>query len=147
MIRLEGRTPVLFLDKTFLNVTGGNGNNLVDAVGDELNYQILLANPGNVTLTDVSIAEPLTGLVVNGLTLAPGQIQTYLTTYTLTQADIDSGAFNTSAITAGTITTKDSSTAGRYTFQCCATSSPASRSENGTAMKSAISTAWRTSMP
>jgi uncharacterized repeat protein (TIGR01451 family) len=83
------RTPVLFLDKTFLNVTGGNGNNLVDAVGDVLNYRIVVANPSNVTLTQVSIAEPLTGLTVNNLTLAPGQTQTYLTSYTLTQADLD----------------------------------------------------------
>ncbi len=83
------RTPALFLNKTFLNVTGGNGNNLVDAVGDVLHYQIVVANPSNVTLTDVSVSEPLTGLSVNGLTLAPGQIQNYLTSYTLTQADLD----------------------------------------------------------
>jgi uncharacterized repeat protein (TIGR01451 family) len=83
------RTPVLFLDKTFLNVTGGNGNNLVDAVGDLLNYRIVVANPSNVTLTDVSVNEPLTGLNVAGLTLIPGQTQTYLTSYTLTQADLD----------------------------------------------------------
>ena len=83
------RTPVLFLDKTFLNVTGGNGNNLVDAVGDQLNYRIVVANPSNVTLTDVSVSEPLTGLTEGALTLAPGQTQTYLTHYTLTQADLD----------------------------------------------------------
>jgi uncharacterized repeat protein (TIGR01451 family) len=83
------RTPVLFLDKTFLNVTGGNGNNLVDAVGDVLNYRIVVANPSNVTLTAVSVEEPLTGLNVAGLTLNPGQTQTYLTSYTLTQADLD----------------------------------------------------------
>jgi uncharacterized repeat protein (TIGR01451 family) len=83
------RTPVLFLDKTFLNVTGGNNNNLVDAVGDVLNYRIVMANPSNVTLTEVSISEPLTGLTVNNQSLAPGQTQTYLTSYTLTQADLD----------------------------------------------------------
>jgi uncharacterized repeat protein (TIGR01451 family) len=83
------RTPVLFLDKTYLNVTGGNGNNLVDAVGDVLNYSIVVANPSNVTLTAVSVNEPLTGLTATGLTLAPGQTQTYLASYTLTQADLD----------------------------------------------------------
>ncbi|MFY9182831.1 MAG: hypothetical protein WBJ45_14790 [Limnohabitans sp.] len=83
------RSPVLYLDKTFVNVTGGNGNNLIDAVGDALNYRIVVANPSNVTLTEVSVSEPLTGLTINGLTLAPGQTQTYLTSYTLTQADID----------------------------------------------------------
>jgi uncharacterized repeat protein (TIGR01451 family) len=83
------RTPVLFLDKAYLNVTGGNGNNLVDAVGDVLNYRIVVANPSNVTLTGVSVNEPMTGLNVTGLTLVPGQTQTYLTSYTLTQADLD----------------------------------------------------------
>ena len=71
------------------NNTGGNGNNLVDAAGDVLNYRIVVANPSNMTLTGVSIAEPLTGLFINDQTLAPGQSQTYLTSYTLTQADID----------------------------------------------------------
>jgi uncharacterized repeat protein (TIGR01451 family) len=83
------RSSVLYFDKAFLNVTGGNGNNLVDAAGDVLNYRIVVANPSNMTLTNVSITEPLTGLVVDGLSLAPGQIQTYLTSYTLTQEDID----------------------------------------------------------
>ena len=83
------RSSVLYFDKAFLNVTGGNGNNLVDAAGDVLNYRIVVANPSNMTLTGVSIAEPLTGLFINDQTLAPGQSQTYLTSYTLTQADID----------------------------------------------------------
>jgi hypothetical protein len=81
--------PLLFLNKTFVNVTGGNGNNLVDAVGDQLNYEILVINPGNVTLTDLSVNEDLTGLHVNGQTLAPNGVLTYLTSYTLTQADLD----------------------------------------------------------
>ena len=81
--------PLLYLNKTFVNVTEGNGNNLVDAVGDQLNYLILVANPGNVTLTDLSVYEGLTGLEKSGLTLAPGGTLTYQTSYTLTQADLD----------------------------------------------------------
>jgi uncharacterized repeat protein (TIGR01451 family) len=81
--------PLLFLNKSFLNVTEGNDNNLADAVGDQLNYLIVLANPGNVTLTDVSVFEPLTGLTLTGLTLAPNATQTYQTSYVLTQADLD----------------------------------------------------------
>jgi uncharacterized repeat protein (TIGR01451 family) len=42
-----------------------------------------------VTLTEVSITEPLTGLTVSNQTLVPGQTLTYLTSYTLTQADLD----------------------------------------------------------
>ncbi|WP_158270364.1 hypothetical protein [Limnohabitans sp. 2KL-17] len=81
--------PLLFVNKSFLNVTEGNGNNLVDAVGDKLNYLILVANPGNVTLTDVSVLEPLTNLNLSGLTLAPNGVLTYQTSYVLTQADLD----------------------------------------------------------
>ena len=81
--------PILFVNKSFVNVTGGNGNNLVDAVGDELNYQILLANPGNVTLTDVSLNEGLTGLTKTGLTLLPNDVLVYKTKYTLQQSDLD----------------------------------------------------------
>ncbi|WP_291939928.1 hypothetical protein [Limnohabitans sp.] len=81
--------PLMFVNKTFLNVTGGNGNNLADAVGDQLNYLILVANPGNVTLTDVSVYEPLTNLNYTGLTLAPNQVLTYQSSYLLTQTDLD----------------------------------------------------------
>jgi len=81
--------PLLFTNKTFLNVTEGNGNNLVDAVGDKLNFLIIVANPGNVTLTDLSVVEPLTNLNLTGLTLAPNGVLTYQTSYVLTQADLD----------------------------------------------------------
>lgn len=81
--------PLLFVNKSFVNVTGGNGNQVADAVGDQLNYQILLANPGNVTLTDVSVDEGLTGLSYSGLTLAPNAVNVYQVSYILTQADLD----------------------------------------------------------
>ena len=81
--------PLLYVNKTFVNVTDGNDNNLADAVGDHLNYQILVANPGNVTLTDLSVYEPLTGLDLSGLTLAPNETLTFQKTYVLTQADLD----------------------------------------------------------
>jgi uncharacterized repeat protein (TIGR01451 family) len=81
--------PLLFVNKSFVNVTGGNGNNVADAVGDQLNYQILVANPGNVTLTDVSVNEALTGLSYDGLTLAPNAVNVYQVSYTLTQEDLD----------------------------------------------------------
>lgn len=81
--------PILFVNKSFVNVTGGNGNGVADAPGDQLNYQILLANPGNVTLTDVSLSESLTGLNNTGMVLDPGAVQVYNVTYTLTQADLD----------------------------------------------------------
>lgn len=82
-------TPALTVDKVFLNVTGGNGNELADADGDVLNYRVVVTNSGNVTLTEVSVTDPLTGQSLTGLTLAPGESQEFLTSYTLKQADLD----------------------------------------------------------
>ena len=52
-----------------------------------------MTNTGNVTLTGVTVVDPLTGQNITGVTLAPGASQTFNTSYTLTQADLD-GAGN-----------------------------------------------------
>ena len=70
-------------------MTGGDGDALADAVGDVLNYTVTVTNAGNVTLTGVTVVDPLTGQSISGVTLAPGASQTYNTSYTLTQADLD----------------------------------------------------------
>ena len=82
--------PAVAIDKVFLNVTGGDGDALADAAGDVLNYTVTVTNTGNVTLTGVTVVDPLTGQSISGVTLAPGASQTYNTSYTLTQADLDS---------------------------------------------------------
>ena len=82
-------SPTLAVEKLFLNVSEGNGNELADADGDVLNYRVVVTNSGNVTLTDVSVTDPLTGQNLSGITLAPGESQEFLTSYTLTQADLD----------------------------------------------------------
>jgi uncharacterized repeat protein (TIGR01451 family) len=86
---MVGYNPSLAIEKMFINVSDGNGNDLADQPGDVLNYDIKVTNTGNVTLTDVSIVDPLTGLSVSGLTLAPGESQTSGASYLLTQADLD----------------------------------------------------------
>ena len=88
-----GLRPEIAIDKVFLNVTGGDGDALADAVGDVLNYTVKVTNTGNVTLTGVTVVDPLTGQNISGVTLAPGANQTFNTSYTLTQADLD-GAGN-----------------------------------------------------
>ena len=82
-------TPAIAIDKVFLNVSGGDGDALADAVGDVLNYTVTVTNTGNVTLTGVTVVDPLTGQNISGVTLAPGANQTFNTSYTLTQADLD----------------------------------------------------------
>ncbi len=82
-------SPVLTIDKVFLNVTDGNGNGLADAAGDQLNYRVVVTNSGNVTLTDVTVTDPLTQQAISGLTLAPGESQEFDSSYTLKQSDLD----------------------------------------------------------
>jgi uncharacterized repeat protein (TIGR01451 family) len=86
-------TPAISIDKTFVNVSGGDGDALADSAGDVLNYTVTVSNTGNVTLTGVTVVDPLTGQNISGVTLAPGASQTFNTSYTLTQADLD-GAGN-----------------------------------------------------
>ncbi len=82
--------PLMTIDKVFVNVTGGDGDALADAVGDILNYTVAVTNTGNVTLTGVVVTDPLTGgTIATGVTLAVGATNTYNTSYTLTQADLD----------------------------------------------------------
>src|SRR4029434_1783076 len=81
--------PAIAIDKVFVNVTGGDGDTLADAPGDVLNYTVTVTNTGNVTLTGVTVQDPLTGQNISGVTLAPGASQTFNTSYTLTQADLD----------------------------------------------------------
>src|SRR5262245_51992709 len=80
---------MLAINKVFVNVTGGNGNTLADAAGDVLNYTVTVSNTGAVTLTGVTIVDPLTGQNVSGVTLVAGTSQTFITSYTLTQTDLD----------------------------------------------------------
>ncbi|MEJ1115661.1 hypothetical protein WBN73_15345 [Paenarthrobacter sp. CCNWLY172] len=78
-------------------------------VGDVITYTFTAKNSGNVTLTNVSITDPLAGLSALTYTwpgaagtLLPGQTVTATATYAITQADIDAGHVANSATTTGT---------------------------------------------
>ena len=81
--------PGMAVEKSFIDVTGGNGNTVADAAGDVLNYEVRVTNTGNQTLTGVTVVDPLTGQNISGITLAPGQTEFLYASYTLTQADLD----------------------------------------------------------
>jgi uncharacterized repeat protein (TIGR01451 family) len=82
----------LAIDKAVLGVFGGNDNGTADLAGEVIRYSILVYNPGNQTLTGVSVVDPVTGLEIGDVTLAPGASRVYETAYTITQADMDSRA-------------------------------------------------------
>jgi uncharacterized repeat protein (TIGR01451 family) len=72
------------------------------AAGDQITYTFTVENDGNVTLTDVTVVDPLFGLSFGPITLAPGASEVYTYTYTVTQADVDAGSIYNVATATGT---------------------------------------------
>jgi gliding motility-associated-like protein/uncharacterized repeat protein (TIGR01451 family) len=74
------------------------------AAGDVITYSISVENSGNVTLSNITVTDPLTGMNENIGTLAPGSTRNFTQTYTVTQADINEGSVtNTATASTGTI--------------------------------------------
>ncbi|WP_372968591.1 beta strand repeat-containing protein, partial [Microbacterium sp.] len=100
------------------------------AVGDVITYTVRTTNTGNVTLTDVTIADTLPGLSAFTYTwpgttgrLAPGQSVTAVATYTIRQADVNAGSVrNVASSTAVYGTTPVTSTSGAVTTSTVAAS-------------------------
>ncbi len=77
------------------------------AEGDTITYHYAITNTGPTTLTNVTLTDPMTDLVLNGgpiASLAPGETDstTYSATYVLKQADIDHGSLTNTADVEGT---------------------------------------------
>jgi gliding motility-associated-like protein len=79
------QTPALTITKVSTEQT-------YDAVGDVITYTIVVENTGNVTLTNIAVADPKTGLDATIASLEPGASVTYTETYTITLADLNSGS-------------------------------------------------------
>jgi uncharacterized repeat protein (TIGR01451 family) len=94
------QTPVIVVDKTADPANGVK-------VGDVVTYTLLVSNGGNVTLSDLKLADPLCAPVLqSGDANADGKLQVgevwrYTCTYTVTQVDVDAGEIqNTATATA-----------------------------------------------
>ena len=76
-----------------------------DGTDDVLHYTLKAVNDGNVTLTNVTITDPLLATLsftsVVPATLAPGESLEAFGTYKVTQADLDAGHFYNIAAAAG----------------------------------------------
>ncbi len=79
------------------------------AAGGTVTYTFTVTNTGNVTLTGVTVTDPLTGgaVTLDVTTLAPGDVANGTATYTLTQADVDAGEVENTASVTGTPPTGD----------------------------------------
>ena len=69
--------------------------------GDVITYSVTVTNTGNVTITNIAVTDPLTGLEEMIGSLAPGESVPFTTTYTITQADMDAGSFENTASAVG----------------------------------------------
>ncbi len=77
------------------------------SAGDTISYAFTVTNIGTVTLTGITLADTVGGVVISGgpiASLAPAAVDTttFTGTYTLTQADVDAGAFTNTATVTGT---------------------------------------------
>ncbi len=85
-----------------LIVTKNASSSAYNSAGEEITYTIEVENTGNVTLSDVLVTDPLTGMAENIASLSPDEKQTYTETYTITQTDMNSGSVTNTATAEGT---------------------------------------------
>ena len=69
--------------------------------GDVLTYEFDVENTGNVTLTGVSISDPLISVSCPQSTLDPAETMLCTASYTVTQADVDAGEVLNTATVSG----------------------------------------------
>ncbi len=94
-----------------LTITKSAAPTTVSAVGATVTYSFVVTNSGNVTLTNVTVADAQTapaGVLASGPTcpagaasMAPGASVTCTATYTVTQADLNNATIKDSATAAG----------------------------------------------
>ena len=70
-----------------LTVTKISNTAVYSSVGDVINYTIQIKNTGNVTLHQITVTDPLTGLDTIIDLLAPGESKEFTQNYTVTQKD------------------------------------------------------------
>ncbi|MGW9269836.1 DUF7507 domain-containing protein [Microbacterium sp. NPDC055599] len=97
------QTPALELDKVAGTPVDVNGDGLTNA-GDTIDYTFTVTNTGNVTLTDVAVADPKVGTVTCDVTtLAPGAVATCTApAYTVTTDDEAAGEVANTATASAT---------------------------------------------
>ncbi|XWL01970.1 SpaA isopeptide-forming pilin-related protein [Macrococcoides goetzii] len=90
-------TPSITLDKMIQN-------ELVTMPGQTLYYNFTVKNTGDVTLTNVTVSDPMfsDGINLQDTTLSPGETTTGTATHTVTQAEFDSGNIKNTATVTGT---------------------------------------------
>ncbi|NRT14925.1 putative repeat protein (TIGR01451 family)/gliding motility-associated-like protein [Flavobacterium sp. 28A] len=93
--------PELTVEKTGVFIDS-NGDGLAQ-VGETIQYSFEVSNTGNVTITGITINDPLSPVLGGPITLIPGKTDstTFATIYTLTQSDINKGNVTNAATASG----------------------------------------------
>ena len=88
------QTSTKSITKTATDVDSA-GDGVINNAGEEIDYEIVVTNTGNTTLTNVDVTDDLISLTCNPVvpvaSLAPGATITCTGTYVVTQGDIDGG--------------------------------------------------------
>ncbi|WP_353129258.1 DUF7507 domain-containing protein, partial [Parapedobacter pyrenivorans] len=95
------QAPSFTISKVLTGINGAAGTTAYNAVGDELEYIITVANTGNVTLGSITVNDALTGLTETVSSLAPGADSVLTTVYTIQQSDLDAGVVLNTATATG----------------------------------------------
>ena len=85
------------VSKNATAVNGTPGGN-VTAAGDIISYQIIVNNTAEVDLTNVTVSDPMIGIINNVTNLSIGSNETFYGNYTVIQADIDNNGNGTGFI-------------------------------------------------
>lgn len=91
------QNPALEIDKRVLDVDKA-GDGVLNNAGETVDYEVIVTNTGNQTLSNVIVTDPLLGgTIEEGFSLSPGASRSYQLTYTVTQSDLDNngGPINT----------------------------------------------------
>jgi len=103
-VKIFVEIPAVAIVKTVV-LNDDNGNGFAEA-GETLTYNFAITNTGNVALEKIMVSDPLPGIVMNGgpINLAVGETDnsSITGTYTLSQADVDSGSISNQATVSGT---------------------------------------------
>src|SRR5690606_19934 len=91
-VEVDVLLPDFSFVKALTSINGNAATTAYNAVGDVLEYTITVTNTGNVTLENIEVNDALTGLTETIVTLAPNGVETFTTTYTVTQSDLDNGS-------------------------------------------------------
>ncbi len=95
-----------------------SNNDGIYNTGDHIIYTFIVTNTGSVTLTNVTITDPLITVLGGPIpSLAPGAVDntTFTGTYSLTQADIDAGSITNTATASGRFRGRDYASTDDFT--------------------------------